>query len=842
MPFARAQAKAPVARPEPPPLLSTYAPLADHFDEMIGADGELRSHWEYPMRSLEALGAGELGQRHEQVRQLLYENGVTYNVYDDPQRGERLWPLDPLPVLFPSSEWSVVEQGLIQRAEVFDLLLADLYGPRRLLRSGVLPAEIVFAHPGFLLPCIDTIAARGSLQLYGADLGRLPDGQFRVLGDRTQAPSGMGYALENRTLLSRIFPSLYRDSHVHRLALFFRGLRANLMRLAKPRDETPRIVLLTPGEENETYFEHVFLANYLGYGLVQGSDLVVYDDCVWLKTLDGHRRVDVILRRVDDAYCDPLELRADSVLGTPGLLQAARLGNVVIANPLGSSVLENPALMAYLPRICRELLDEDLKLESVATWWCGVPQDLSYVLENLEHLVVKPIVPHASAVTAFGPTLAAADREALAARIRAQPYLFVGQAQLPLSTAPSLSDGGIEPRPMVLRGFVAVGGSEPLVLPGGLCRVAPSRDSLLVSNQRGGVSKDLWVLASEPERQVTLLKPMPEAVALKRDGDEVPGRVADDLFWLGRYAERTESNARLLREIYLRLLGSERAPQDDALPLLLQGLAALTGLSLDLPGSEPVAGFDPEPVLRRILSDRTQAGTLRFNIEALVRAGRSVRDRLSSDATRVITALSRECVAPLNLAAGLESLQRVVMLHAAFAGLCSESMTRGQGWSFLELGRHLERAADSAAVLRTVAVPALEGGAAPWEALLAVAHSVKTYRRRYRAQAQPLAVIDLLLFDETNPRSLAHQLARLQQLVVAIDRDGMAQRSSIQRLALEAYTTLRLAHFETLQGDEVQRLGQLLQQLRWLMGALSDEMTRRYFAGTDTPQQLVRVA
>jgi len=841
MPLARAQAKAPAARPEPPPLLTTYLPLGGHFDEMAGATGELRPHWEYLMQSLEALGADELAQRHEQVRQLLYENGVTYNVYDDPQRGERLWPLDPLPVLFPSSEWSVVEQGLIQRAEVFELLLADLYGPRRLLRSGTLPAEIVLAHPGYLLPCAGTVAANGGLQLYGADLGRLPDGNFRVLGDRTQAPSGMGYALENRTLLSRVFPSLYRDSHVHRLALFFRGLRANLLRLAKPRDETPRIVLLTPGAENETYFEHVFLANYLGCGLVQGNDLVVYDDCVWLKTLDGHRRVDVILRRVDDAYCDPLELRADSVLGTPGLLQAARLGNVVIANPLGSSVLENPALMAFLPNICRELLGEELKLDSVATWWCGSAQDRTFVLENLDRLVVKPIVPHASAVTAFGPALSAAERTELAARIRSQPYLYVGQEQLALSTAPSLGDAGIEPRPMVLRGFVARGEQGPLVLPGGLCRVAPTSDSLLISNQRGGVSKDLWVLASEPERQVTLLKPIPRTVELKRDGDEVPGRVADDLFWLGRYAERTESSARLLREIYLRLLGSERAPQDDSLPLLMQGLAALTGLPLVSADTESVVGFDPEPVLRRILADRTQAGSLRFNIEALVRAGRSVRDRLSSDATRVITALSRECIAPLNMATGLESLQRVVLLHAAFAGLCSESMTRGQGWSFLEAGRHIERTADSAIVLRTVVIPALEGGASPWEALLAVAHSVKTYRRRYRAQAQPLAVIDLLLFDETNPRSLAHQLARLQDLVARIDREGAAQRSSIHRIAFEAYSTLRLAHFETLEGDEIPRLSDLLGRLSQLMTALSDEMTRRYLAGTDAPQQLVRV-
>jgi len=819
--------------------MKDYVSLPGHFDEMLSADAQLRAHWQYLVRALETLGGRELGRRQEEARRLLHENGVTYNVYDDTQRSERQWPLDAVPVLVPSEEWSVVEQGLAQRAEMLELLLADLYGPQHLLRSGSLPAELLFAHPGFLRPCVGMAALAGhGLPIYAADLGRNLQGQLRVLGDRAQAPSGMGYALENRTVLSRIFPSLYRDSHVHRLALFFRALRTSLTRLAPPRREAPRVVLLTPGPETETYFEHAFLANYLGYALVQGSDLVVYDDCVWLKTLDGHKQVDVILRRVDDVYCDPLELRPESVLGTPSLLQAVRLGNVAIANPLGSSVLENPGWMPFLPAVCRELLHEDLKLPSVDTWWCGDKNAQTYVLENLAHLVIKPIVPHSSGATMFGPGLSAAQRQQLADRIRARPHLYVGQEQLPLSTVPAACDGLLEPRRMVLRAFAVAAEQGHLVMPGGLCRVAPTPETMLVSNQRGSVSKDLWVLASEPEQQVTLLSRPLESVEVHRDGDEVPGRVADDLFWLGRYAERTERSARLLREVTQRWLGIERATQDNSMPLLMQAVVALTGHP---PAESPdtIAKLNPEAVLLHVLYDHGHAGTLRYDIEAMARSSRSVRDRLSSDASRVIGAMGRELTDTPDLNAGLEALQRLIILLAAFAGLCRESMTRGQAWRFLEIGRCLERATSMATLLRSVAIPAWAGDSSPWEALLAIGHSLKTYHRRYRQRVQPAAVLDLLLLDPSNPRSVAHQLARLEQLIGALEDDASSRAP--YRLALAAQMHVRLADLDALVDPQSpEKLDELLTKVCDLLAELSNEMTRRYFIGMDPPQQLGR--
>jgi uncharacterized circularly permuted ATP-grasp superfamily protein/uncharacterized alpha-E superfamily protein len=823
-------------RNDPLRLYAEYRPLADRYDEMCAADGDLRPHWTYLVRALEALGGGEFNARCEEARRLLHESGVTYNVYGDQQRTDRLWPLDPLPLLLTSAEWSRIEQGVSQRADLLAALLADLYGPRTVVRRGLLPVELVLSHPGFLRPCVGVRPPRHPLPLYAVDLARTADGTVVAIGDRTQAPSGSGYAIENRIILSRVLPSIYRDSEVHRLALFFRALRAALGNLDPRGQDDPRVVLLTPGPENETYFEHAYLAAYLGYALVQGSDLLVRDDRVWLKTLDGLKPVDVILRRVDDAYCDPLELRADSLLGTPGLLQAARLGNVAIANPLGAGVLENPALMAFLPGIARALLGEDLAMASVPTWWCGDASARSYVLEHLDRLVVKPIHPHSSASTAFGFELSTQERWALAERIRNDPRRYAAQEHVALSTAPALTSAGIEPRPTVLRSFAVAGQGGWAVMPGALCRVAPHPDVEVVSNQFGGVSKDVWVLASEPERQVSLLVAPAAAAALAADSDDVPARVADDLFWLGRYAERTDGAARLLREISLRALGSEGLLHDDALPHLLRALTAVTATC------SGVAGGDAPPLegeLIALLHDRRRPGTLRYDIDAVVRVGRSVRDRLSSDTVRVINSLDRELSRPSDLGAAYESLQRVIFLLAAFAGLCSDSMARGQGWRFLEVGRHLERAVHTVGLLRALFLSAArDGSVAALEALLAVAHSSKSYRRRYRSRMHLGAVLDLLLTDESNPRAAAHQLQRLQTLIAELQGSGVSGRAPAARLALDALSRVRLCRTDP---ADVDALEPLLAEVSARLAELSDEITRSYFGQAEPPHQLVRI-
>jgi len=836
-----------------PKWFADYPVASGAVDEMCAAPGVLHPHWGYLARAVAGLGEAELDRRGQEARRLLRENGVTYNFYEENDSVERPWALDPIPVLFTSAAWGEIEQGLAQRAELLDLVLRDLYGPRTLLRRGILPPEIVFDHPGFLRPCVGSLPEGARwLQVYAADLARGPDGGLLVLGDRAQAPSGAGYALEARTVLSRVLPSLYRDSHVHRLALFFRALRVALARLA-PREDA-RIVVLTSGPGNETFFEHSFLASYLGYPLVQGSDLTIRDERVWLKTLDGLAPVDVILRRVDDGFCDPLELRADSLLGVPGLLQAVRRGAVAIANPLGTSVVENPGLLPFLPAISRALLAEEPSLPSVPTWWCGRADDRAYVVEHLDGLVIKNIFPRTAASTVVGGELSKAERAELEAKIRAHPHRFVGQERVALSTAPVLRAGRLEPRPFVLRSFLVARDDGYVVMPGGLGRVSASADRIVVSNQLGGIGKDVWVLASEPERQVSLLAPADRPLEVTREGGDVPGRVADDLFWLGRYAERTEALARLLREVLLRLFATHRALPGSALELLLRAVTRQSDTWPGFVGEGAEARLAaPETELLPLILDPRRTGGLRFNVDCVARTGRAVRDRLSTDAARVIGAIDRELARPSDLASALEAIERLVLLLAGFVGLSAESMTRSQGWRFLELGRFLERSVQTIRLLRGVLLPATGSVATPAsEALLAIAQSLRTYRRRYRSQVQWPAVLDLLVLDESSPRSLAYQLVRIEALIGELTAGAAEpQRSAAERLALEGLTLVRLFDVRALSrggstaeamAADASTLEAFLDRMTALLGALAEEIQRRWFEPAELPQQLVRLA
>jgi uncharacterized circularly permuted ATP-grasp superfamily protein/uncharacterized alpha-E superfamily protein len=830
---------------DPSPFLAGYRPSSDAYDELYADDGSPRAHWAYVIRSLAALGAAEFEQRRREARRMLRASGVTYNIYDDAQPAERLWPLDPLPLLLPSTEWQTIEHALVQRAELLEAILADLYGPHTLIRRGLLPAEMVYAHPGFARPAVGVPPPQGrNLALVAADLARLPDGGFCVLGDRAQAPSGVGYALENRIVISRVFPSIFRDAHVHRLPPFFRRVRAALAAPASRPEDNPHVVLLTPGPGSETYFEHAFLAGHLGCTLAQGDDLTVRDQRVWLRTLEGLRPVDVMLRRVDDAFCDPLELRPDSLLGAPGLLQAARQGHVAVVNPLGSSVIENPALMTRLPRLARELLGEDLALPSVTTWWCGDADGAAYATEHLDRLVIKPISPHDARSAIFGAALDRSAREELLAAIRAAPYRYVAQEALPLSTAPVVSEGRLEPRAMVLRAFLVADAHGYAVMPGGLGRVASTRESSIVSNQRGGVSKDVWVLASEPERDTALLALTDRPVPIVRGGHEVPGRVADNLFWVGRYAERAEAGARLLREVLRRMFDLDAAADDPHVPGLLRAVTALTGTFPGFIGAgaaERLAA--PEAELRAVALDGRRVGALRFNIAALVRAGRAVRDRFSSDTWRVITALDRE-LEPGRFDELLEQVERVLLLLAAFGGLSADSMSRGQRWRFLEIGRRLERACSGITLLRALCPLGIHATAVPWEALLAAADASTTYRQRYRSTGDPAATLDLLIDDESNPRSLVYQVLQLAALVDGLtgtaDAPPAHREGALLREMLAAFREGSGPESPPVRGLD-RALDDMLVRVLERLSALSEELERAYFRRGAAAQQLVRV-
>ena len=651
-----------------------------------------------------------------------------------------------------------------------------------------------------------------------------------MLADRTQAPSGAGYALENRLVVSRTLPEAFRESRVERLAGFFQRLRDTLRALAPRHRDNPRIGLLTPGPYNETYFEHAYLARYLGLTLVEGGDLTVRDRALYLKTLGGLEPVDVLLRRVDDAFCDPLSLRSDSSLGVAGLVHAVRAGNLTVANALGSGLVETPALLAFLPGLCRALLSEELALPSVATWWCGHEDALAYVEDHLAELVIKPAFPGLQMEPVFGAGLCAADAEALIAKLRARPHAFVAQEQVALSTAPVWDGDLVQPRHLVLRAFAAAaGGGAWEVMPGGLTRVSSERDSLVVSMQRGGGSKDTWIACEQRPRPISLLRPAGAPIELTRGGAELPSRVADNLFWLGRYLERAEETARIARGILSRSTVDSAETNPALAPLLL---------TLTRHGGLPESAPAEEEALLELLFEAESPRSLRATIAAVHQLASSLRDQISLDTWRVLSELQQDFPdpdAPVRSApAAQRVLNRMIVWLSAWNGLAMESMTRTLGWRFADMGRRIERGAWTATLVGACLGSAHDDEAPRIEALLEVAECAITYRRRYRGELQVVPTLDLLLTDETNPRSLAFQLLALEEHVGRLPGGSVrGERVGEARIALAAQARVRLADVAELGRSEAGkrlRLEEFLTRTLEDLRAFSDVLTRSYLS------------
>jgi uncharacterized circularly permuted ATP-grasp superfamily protein/uncharacterized alpha-E superfamily protein len=849
-----------------PSLVGTYNPAPGIYDEMLSAPGVFRPHWNDYTAAISALGTEELTRRWRTARQRIRENGVTYNVYGDPLGMDRPWNLDAIPLLISPNEWRDLEAGLIQRARLLNLILADLYGPQKLLRGGHLPPAIVLANKGFLRPCHGVpVPDNTYLHLLAVDLARSADGQWWVLSDRTQAPSGAGYALENRIVLAETFPDLFREFQVQRLASFFRAFRNNLMRMSTSMRNNPRVVLLTPGPLNETYFEHSYLARYLGFTLAQGGDLTVRDSRVFLKTLEGLKQVDVILRRVDANFCDPIELRSDSYLGVAGLMEAVRAGNAVVANALGSGLIESPALMPFLPGLSRQFLGEKLRLPSVATWWCGQPEALNYVRKNLASLVIKPSFPALGIEPVFGGQLEGEDRRKLLERMETRPYNFSGQEVLHLSTAPVWSENSLEARRVVLRVYVASVGDSWAVMPGGLARVSPSLNSPVVSMQRGGGSKDTWVLSDAPVDKFTLQRSRDLPVALNRGGNsDLPSRAADNLFWLGRYAERAEHLARVLRCILVRLTSELGASGSIEWNSLLKLHAYLDSEHSRLEEDDPQGHLDPlgdfEQELLSLIFEEQRDDSLYATLGRTSRAAASVRDRLSSDLLRVVShlvGLARidthpDGAADAVAAAGtivetsawgyvspgdaLAVLNRCVGTLSSLRGIELENITRGPGWHFLGVGRRIERSIQLVNLFRAIIVPLTPETWPMLEMLLEVCDSAMTYRSRYFTVMQAAPVLDLLMNDETNPRSLAFQIKDLSEHCAFLARtlEGAEWPAARQRRVEEAAASLLAADVLTLcqPGSDGTRawLDHLLATMDVVLPALSDAITNTWFS------------
>ena len=807
------------------------------YDE-CSADGVTpRPHWTHLMQSLRAIGHEELAQRWARAERRIRENGITYNIYGDPLGASRAWKIDIVPLLIPADEWRYIEGGIIQRAQLLSLLLKDLYGEQDLLAQNRFPAALLYANPAFLRPLVGVrVPAHSYLHMLAVDLARSPDGQWWVLADRTQAPSGSGYALENRIIVADVLPDLFRTSNVLRLAPFFRAQREALTNLAQ-RDN-PRIVLLTPGPLNETYFEHSYIARYLGFTLVQGKDLTVRNRRVHLKTVDGLERVDVILRRVDDSFCDPLELRGESLLGVPGLVDAIVAGNVKVANALGSGLIETSAIMPFLPGLSTQLLGEKLKLPSVATWWCGQPYALDWVLDHLDSVVVKPAFPSSGMEPVFGAELPYAEKGKFAERLRARPHEYVAQEQVALSTAPVWDNGCLNSRSVVLRTYVLNTGSEWIAIPGGLVRVAEAEGSV-VSMQRGGHSKDAWVLWDSPVDTFSMLRPRHEPVELRRVSRVVPSSVADNAFWLGRYVERAENIARILRAMIPRIRRSE----DADLGCLIRLHRCLESRHSKLPKAkrQRPTSTELEQEMTSLLTDTKRPDSLACTLTEVYRTGGAIRERLSADMMFLIGQL-RDSIR-IGHGTFLEypgMLTDCLELLSAFSGMERENINRSLGWLFMTIGRRLERAIYLTRQLREITT-LTEQDWTLLDCLLEVADSSVTYRARYYTTLQPLAVLDVLMADETNPRSLDFQLSHLADLYQKLPRHLAADLKAMRAaLALLRRFDLRKLKYPlpgasaANSSDGLTRLAGFLRELEGLLPSWSNNLSNRYFSHART--------
>ncbi|HLZ83477.1 MAG TPA: circularly permuted type 2 ATP-grasp protein [Caulobacteraceae bacterium] len=761
--------------------LRGYRPLAGIPDELFDASGRPREHWLHFLGDLADYPADQVRNRFNLATRHIRDTGVTYRVYGE--ENERSWPINPVPLILGHHEWATISAAVRQRATLMEALLRDIYGEASLVAEGHLPAAVLTGSADFVRALRGVPPPGGRyLSLYAADLARGPDGRWWVLGDRTQAPSGAGYELENRLVLSRAYPNLYNGMNVERLAPFFDALRKGLASAAERID--PRICLLTPGPFSETYFEQAHLARYLGFLLVEGDDLVVRDGLVYVRTIAGLKRADVLLRRVDADFIDPLELNAASRLGVPGLLEAMRAGGVAVLNMPGSGVLESRALLGFLPRLCRRVLGEELRMPHVATWWCGQDAERRRVRGD-DDLLIAPAFNvsaemHAGGRDPFGAPrlmaeMTAAERNDFLARLEDRPGDFVGQEVVRLSTMPVLRDDRLEPAPFVLRVYAAATPEGFEVMPGGFCRTSDQLDVRAISMGEGARTADVWVIAETPVERVSLLANRDEA-KVRRIMGHLPSRAADNLFWLGRYLERAEATLRLVRSLCTSLMDAEAAVHGagETLSKLQELLIAWEALDEDLLGARVLDAARPA------LLDADAFGSVVTLVRRARRTAASLRERLSADFWTLLLNLESGLTdRSLRLSSEADALQQVetaLRILAALAGLAQENMNRAAGWRFMDMGRRIERGINTCRFTRTLAHD--EATTDDLDLLLDLADSQITYRARYLVGLALTPVRDMVVLDPFNTRSVAFQVAALQQHLAdlpALVEDGMME-------------------------------------------------------------------
>jgi uncharacterized circularly permuted ATP-grasp superfamily protein/uncharacterized alpha-E superfamily protein len=820
---------------------AAYQAVKGVTDEFVDAGGAMRPVWRDLLGRFAAIGPDDVEHRFAAAQRRIKDMGVAYRVRGEEQA--RTWPLVRMPLLIAEAEWEVIAAGVAQRAELLDLILRDVYGEGRLIADGDLPAAAVTGSAEFIRPMCGVAPPGGRwLRFYAADLGRGPDGKWWVLSDRAQSPSGAGYALENRLVLARAFPSLYRDLNVRRLAPFFRDFRAGLA-AAAPRSD-PRICLLSSGQWSETYSEQVHLARYLGFLLVEGEDLVMSDGKLYVRTIAGLKRADVLWRRLDADWCDPLELNSSSRLGVPGMIEAIRDGSVTVANMLGAGLVEARALMSFMPALCRRLLGDDLLLDNVATWWCGQDEERAHVLGTLDRRAIGGaflnVAPGFSdRRTVLGPELSGYERERLVAAISERGVDYVGQEIVHLSTTPVWDGDGLSPRPFALRVFAALTPDGWRVMPGGFCRVSQSLDVRAVSMNAGARSADVWVVSEKPIDQATLLPPRDEAHIVRVLGS-LPSRAADNLFWFGRYLERAEATLRLVRALCACLAETQTPGFVGRQPIeRLRNMLADWG-AVEVEPAPDAPPPSPAQIAFAAVTGEDSIGSVLSNVRAANSTAAIVCERLSPDVLQLIARLEQRIVAATDYPASepetLELAERSLHMLAALSGLMNENFNRVAGWNFLDLGRRIERAINTCRFTRQFADA--DATLETLDTLLELIDSQITYRTRYLLGAASAPTLDMAMLDPFNPRSVGYQAARIDEHFAALPQlteDGVLEAP--RRMALLLCSELEAADAHSLDAAGILALEQRFMRL-------ADALAARYFAqgASDAPNDTAGVA
>ncbi len=826
-------------------FFSEFSPRDNVFCEAFLPDGSVRDHWAMFIQSLEAMETGEFEKLILESRKILGKHGATYDLFTGGERQSRPWELDLIPHIILAGEWQFLEQSLIQRATLIDALLRDLYTGQSLVREGTLPPESITAFPGFLRPCRDMVPDNFPfLTFLAVDLIRDAAGRWQVANHFTQMPEGLGFALENRLITSQVISRIFHQNRVMRLAPFFITLKDQLNRTGLFNRTDPEVLMLSAGPGKASYFEQALLSRYLGYPMVESGDLTVRDNRVFVKMLGGLEPVDVLLRYVPDLDCDPLALRTGATTGVPGLIQAVRHKALSLANPIGAGLAETPVFSKFYPDLCRRLLGQDLMLPDLPVNWCRNPEEMETVLSHPEDFFIQEISDPGNPEILDGATLSQEQKEALAQKIRFSPYAWFARSKPALAEGLSLGpDLGLVPGQFACRFFVCACDGGFSVMPGGLAMDVTDMHALY-ARKHMTVTKDIWVLSDKPVAQVTLMGGMDQAVDIRRQTD-LPSRAADNLLWLGRHLETAECRIRLLRAIFMRLSGEVPYREMTELPLLF-AIAAQKGLVNEdhMKENQDLALFPMQEELIRSVFDPERPGGLYTILENIRQTAYRVRDRLSQDSWQILSRLTISGHSPhpvqwIEVSNTYEVLDDLLVSLSAFSGLTMENITRGTTWRFVDMGKRLVRAKDLLTTVLTAMSPPPQNLSMALETLLELADSAMTYRFRYRTRLRTAPVMDLLLFDELNPRSLAFQLAALSNHVDHLPRGLDRKYSSQEEKALLAMlTAVRLAEpAEICEPDmrgERQKLTRLIRDTDLGLADFSTMITQHYLSRIPT--------